>query len=150
MHNTILQLETILSVYEPMLLKLDEQTASYKPLPAKWSRKELIGHLIDSAHNNLRRFIVAQYEDKPLIKYAQDHWVLAAGYQDHPLNELIELWILINKNIIRVLKNLPAGMEQREVLTESLHTIEWLAADYNKHLLHHLHQVLELEPIAYP
>jgi len=57
---------------------------------------------------------------------------------------------MINKQIIRVLKKLPAGMEQREVQTESLHSIEWLAADYNKHLLHHLHQVLELEPIAYP
>ncbi len=150
MHNTILQLETILSTYEPLLLKLDEQIASHKPSPSKWSKKELIGHLIDSAHNNLRRFIVAQYEEKPLIKYAQDYWVLAAGYQDHPLNDLIALWLLINKQIIRVLKKLPAGMEQREVQTESLHSIEWLAADYNKHLLHHLHQVLELEPIAYP
>jgi len=79
MHNTILQLETILSTYEPLLLKLDEQIASHKPSPSKWSKKELIGHLIDSAHNNLRRFIVAQYEEKPLIKYAQDYWVLAAG-----------------------------------------------------------------------
>ncbi len=150
MQNSITQLQTIISAYSPLLEILDEQDAEHKPSPTKWSKKELIGHLIDSAQNNIRRFIVAQYEDKPTIKYAQDHWVVAAGYRDYPLEELVDLWILMNKHMVRVLKNIPAGMENREVQSEALHSIEWLAADYNKHVLHHLHQVLELEEVAYP
>ena len=74
----------------------------------------------------------------------------AAGYQDYPLINLIRLWILLNTHMVRILKNIPAAMQQREVQTENIHTIEWLAADYNKHLLHHLHQVLDLEEVAYP
>jgi hypothetical protein len=119
-------------------------------LPDKWSKRELIGHLIDSAQSNIRRFIVAQYEDKPTIVYAQDHWVMAADYQNYPLHDLVQLWVLINKHAVRVLKNVPANMLGNEVQTQELHSIEWLAADYNKHLLHHLHQVLEMEEVVYP
>ena len=41
-------------------------------------------------------------------------------------------------------------MAVRESETENLHTLYWLAKDYIKHLLHHLHQVLNMEPVAYP
>ncbi|MFT3910340.1 MAG: DinB family protein [Ferruginibacter sp.] len=150
MQYIISELENIINKYWPLLKELDEEKASYKSSPNKWSKKELIGHMIDSAQNNIRRFVVAQYEDKPLIRYAQDHWVAAAGYNDYPFIDLIRLWILLNMHVVRVLKNIPETMLNRDVQTESLHTIEWLAADYNKHLLHHLHQVLELEAIAYP
>jgi len=150
MQQSISQLESIVTQYGPLLQKLDDQEASYKPSATKWSKKELIGHMIDSAQNNIRRFIVAQYEEKPLISYAQDHWVKAAGYQQQDLKDIVQLWLLINYHIINILKNIPEALLQREVQTEQLHTIQWLAADYNKHLLHHLHQVLELEPVAYP
>lgn len=150
MQNSISQLENIISKYSSLLQKIDEATVSYKPLPNKWSKKEQIGHMIDSAQNNIRRFIVAQYEDKPTIKYAQDHWVMAAGYQNYPLPDMVKLWTLTNKHIVRILRNVPDGMQNREVQTEALHSIEWLAADYNKHLMHHLHKVLELEEVQYP
>ena len=150
MRHIISELENIINQYWPLLKELDDEEASHKPSPDKWSRKELIGHMIDSAQNNIRRFIVAQYEDKPLIRYAQDNWVSAAGYNDYPFIDLIRLWILLNMHMVRILKNIPEDMLNREVQTENLHTIEWLAADYSKHLLHHLHQVLSLEDVAYP
>ena len=150
MQTIITELENIINKYIPLLNNLTEEKTSHKPAPGKWSKKELIGHLIDSAQNNIRRFIVAQYEEKPAISYAQDHWVRAADYENYPLIDLYRLWILINLHMIRVLKNIPAGMEKREVQTEALHSIEWLASDYNKHLLHHLHQVLDLEERPYP
>jgi hypothetical protein len=56
----------------------------------------------------------------------------------------------LNRHACVILKNIPAGVEKRECLTGTLHTIEWLAEDYNKHLLHHLHQILNMEPVAYP
>ena len=150
MQTIIDQLEKIITDYTPQLKQLSEAEFSSKPSPTKWSGKELLGHLIDSAQNNIRRFVVAQHEDKPYIVYAQEEWVVAANYQNYPLKDLIDLWILINKHIIIILKNIPEVALLREVKTGDIHSIKWLAADYNKHLLHHLHQVLHLEPVPYP
>jgi hypothetical protein len=150
MNNHILSLEKIISDYAPSLKQLKENIASQRTDAGKWSKKEIIGHLIDSAQNNIRRFIVAQYEDKPLVVYAQDHWVTAADYQNYPLPDLIYLWVLLNKHMIRILQNIPPEMQEKEVHSEELHSIEWLAADYIPHLLHHLHQVLDMEEVPYP
>ena len=150
MQTTIRQLEQIVIDYTPQLQQLSETELSFKPAPAKWSRKEVLGHLIDSAQTNIRRFVIAQYEDKPKIVYAQDTWVIAANYQNYPPTDLIALWVLLNKHICIVLKNMPEGAAGKEVMTQELHTVKWLAADYNKHLLHHLHVLLNLEPVAYP
>ena len=150
MEKTINELEGIIEKYQQLLWQLTEETLSAKPNPAKWSRKEIIGHLVDSALNNARRFVVAQYEEAPHIVYAQDTWVKASGYQQYDSKELIQLWVLINKHICSILAATPQEMYNRTCLTQQVHTIEWLAADYNKHLLHHLHAVLDLEPIPYP
>lgn len=150
MVNSIQQLESIIKDYVPQLESIHEDKWSYKPNPAKWSKKEILGHLIDSAQNNVRRFVVAQYEDNPKISYAQDNWVAAANYQNYITNDLIVLWTLLNKHICMVLKNISDTTAERLSETSEVHSIEWLAEDYNKHLLHHLHQVLDLEPVAYP
>lgn len=150
MQTIITKLEKIISDYTPQLQQLNETEFSYKPFPAKWSGKELLGHLVDSAQSNIRRFVVAQHEEKPYIVYAQNEWVIAANYQNYPLNDLVDLWTLINKHIVIILTNMPESVLSREVQTGDIHTIKWLAADYNKHLLHHLHQILNLEPVPYP
>lgn len=149
MKEIIQQLELILIDYLPQLQQIDPVDLAQRQAPEKWSGKECLGHLIDSAQNNIRRFVVAQYEDKPFIVYAQDKWVKAANYQDYPAEDLIKFWELLNKHILIILKNLPANAMNKEVQTEDLHTIEWLAADYNKHMLHHLHQILHLDDYAY-
>ena len=149
MQNIIQQLEKIINDYTPQLQCLKAEDISFKPLPAKWSGKELLGHLIDSAQNNIRRFVVAQFEDEPYIVYAQESWVTAADYQHYPVKDLIDLWVLLNRHILIILKKLPSAAAERKVQTEELHSIKWLAEDYNKHLLHHLHQILNLEEVAY-
>ncbi len=106
--------------------------------------------MIDSAENNIRRFIVAQYEESPTIIYNQDKWVSVNNYQQWDTQNLIQLWYLLNKQIAGILKNTSDDIAQRTVQSEVLHSIEWLAQDYIKHLKHHLHQVLNLEPVAYP
>ena len=150
MENAILQLQSFVSIYTDKLQRIPEEQWSHKPDPLKWSKKEIMGHLIDSAQNNIRRFIVAQYEENPKIVYDQDRWVAAAAYQDCVTQDLIELWGLLNRHICRVLRNIPEDVQERLAETNQSHAIKWLATDYNKHLLHHLHQVLDLEPVAYP
>lgn len=143
-------LETIIDRLLPQLKALSKDELLFKPIPSKWSKQEIIGHLIDSAQNNIRRFIITQYEENARIIYNQDKWVAINGYQHWASPNLIELWYLLNKQMCCIWKNTPAEMAQRFCYTEALHTLEWLAHDYVKHLKHHIHQVLSLNPIAYP
>jgi hypothetical protein len=150
MKKSIHQLQAIIDNYGNQLESLHEDEWVYKPGPSKWSKKEILGHLIDSAQNNIRRFIVAQYEDIPKIVYAQDVWVAASGYQSYSTKDLVALWMLLNRHICKVLQNIPPGVEDKLCNANEIHSIKWIAEDYNKHLLHHLHRILELEPVAYP
>ncbi|MEO8406705.1 MAG: DinB family protein [Chitinophagaceae bacterium] len=144
------ELEHLINQHLNGLRSISEKEMMAKPNPSKWSKKEIIGHLADSAQNNIRRFVVAQYENNPQVKYDQDKWVAIAGYQQYDTDDVIDLWFLLNKHMVAILKNTSSVIAQRTSLTEEMHTIEWLAIDYIKHLKHHLHQVLELEPILYP
>ena len=147
MEATISELNTIINDYSTKIGAISEHEFSAKPLPNKWSKKEVLGHLIDSAQNNLRRFVCSQYEaSPPKIVYEQDHWVNANAYQQMDPKEVIALWILINSRIAAVLEQMPSSSYAKECDTGknsiSLHSLEWLAEDYVKHLKHHLNQIL--------
>jgi hypothetical protein len=119
---------------------------AYKASPAKWSKKEVIGHLIDSAQINLQRFVRCTYEENFRLTYEQVEWVAAAHYQDAEINETIELWALLNLQIVRVLTNYPpdrlGARCDNSKQEPNLQTVEWLAADYVDHMLHHLKGIL--------
>ena len=75
------------------LAALPEDAASVRPSPGKWSPKETIGHLIDSAANNHQRFVRAQLQDDLVFAgYAQDDWVATQKYQDASWPDLLTLW----------------------------------------------------------
>lgn len=151
MEPIIRNLEKILSNYTRRLEALPAAAYSEKPRPEKWSKQEILGHLVDSAQNNIRRFIVSRYEEAPAIFYAQDVWVVCADYQHYPLDDLLAFWKLLNRHIVIVLRTMGSDDWQRICnMGGKPKTLEWVAADYCNHLLHHLHQILEMEPIAYP
>ena len=153
MNATIEHLEKIVRSYTRRLEAIPEEEYSAKPSPEKWSKKEILGHLVDSAQNNIRRFIVAQYEDIPHIGYDQDKWVALSGYQQYPTADLVTLWRLLNLHICKVLAGIgPEAAMRKCAMGKDMtpYTIDWLAADYCNHLLHHLHHILDLDPIAYP
>ena len=152
MKEVTTQLSKIIEDYQAMMNSINEEKFSFKPGPQKWSKKEILGHIIDSAQNNIRRFIVSQYENTPTIVYNQDQWVEIGNYQKDLSKELIQLWVLLNKRICNILDNMPDDALLRTCATDGnkSHTIVFLAQDYLKHLLHHLHQVVELEPVGYP
>lgn len=148
-NNAAQELQSLLEQHIDELRTIPADTLKHKPFPGKWSKQEIMGHLVDSAQNNLRRFVVAQYEDNPAIVYNQDKWVNAANYQDQPGHEIIELWFLLNKQLCYILRNMSEETGRRICTTGEPHAIAWIATDYNKHLKHHLHQVLDLEPFPY-
>ena len=150
MQQLAADLEQLIRQAKPALDSVDPSKLSGKPLPNKWSKKEIIGHMIDSAQSNIRRFVVAQYEEIPHIVYNQDKWVALSNYQQFETGELLQLWYLLNVQISKIFVNTDPSMATRLCQTKEAHSIEWLAEDYIKHLKHHLHQVLNLEPVPYP
>jgi hypothetical protein len=143
MKNITNELREIVNTWTEKASHLPDVEFSAKPHADKWSKKEVVGHLIDSAQNNLRRFICGQYEQSPpKITYQQDFWVDANRYQDMTKEEVIELWRLINLRICAVLDSMPEANYGRQCDTGALHSLEWLAGDYVKHMKHHLNQII--------
>ncbi|SDD24575.1 DinB superfamily protein [Mucilaginibacter pineti] len=118
---------------------------NYKPAEDKWSRKEIIGHLIDSGHINLLRFVRCTYEENFKLVYEQDDYVAAQHYQQVDIKELLDMWILLNRQIIRVWENYPPDRLTARCDNSkgepNLQTVEWLANDYVEHLMHHLKSI---------
>ncbi|HEX6893294.1 MAG TPA: DinB family protein, partial [Chryseolinea sp.] len=104
------ELQRIVADYATKISSIPEKEFTAKPLPNKWSKKEVLGHLIDSAQNNLRRFICGQYETTPPhIIYEQDFWVSANAYGKAKSEHVIQLWQLINNRLCDVLNAMPVN-----------------------------------------
>src|ERR1043165_7301266 len=97
------RLDKMIDEHVSSLRSVSQDEFHFKPSAKKWSKKEILGHLVDSAQNNIRRFIVAQYEERPKIVYNQDQWVAITNYQQYPATDLIDLWHQLNKHICQVL-----------------------------------------------
>ena len=115
-----------------------------KPTPEIWSRKEILGHLIDSAIANLSRFVRCTYEQNFKLVYEQNAWVNAQHYQDSKIDDLLTMWRLMNKQISRVLKNYPTGLLQNTCDTgNGAVSVNFIANDYIEHMSNHLEQILK-------
>lgn len=149
--NTINSLNRNVNEVPENILKLSENELSFKPKPEKWSKKEILGHLCDSAVNNLSRFIRAQFESEPFVvtSYMQDEWVQLNHYQEMSTKDVAELWKTLNKQIINVISGIPEdklGIECdvssaafRE--TGERKSLLWLIEDYLVHMEYHLKQL---------
>ncbi|RPJ86449.1 MAG: DinB family protein [Acidobacteria bacterium] len=109
-----------------------------------WSRKELIGHLIDSASNNHQRFVRAQQVSfLEFPKYEQESWVSIQHYKQAPWPELVDFWRLYNHHLARVIRALPSEKLQVgcKVGPSEPMNLGDLIRDYLRHLKHHLGQL---------
>ena len=98
----------------PRLLEMGEAESAARPKPDKWSARELLGHLIDSASNNHQRFVRAQVRDDLIFEgYDQEKWVRAQGYAEAPWAELVGLWRAYNLHLARVIDAVPAAVRKR-------------------------------------
>lgn len=137
------------------LRRLTDEESGGRRAPGKWSAKETVGHLIDSAANNHQRFVRAQFQDDLVFDgYAQDEWTAAQGYDDASWPRLVELWRLYNLHLLHVVSRIPEEQLRRPRHPHTLHriawelveehepaTLEYLVRDYVGHLKHHLGQL---------
>lgn len=124
----------------------------------KWSPKEIVGHLIDSAANNHNRFVRAQFTDDLIFPgYEQDKWVQAQKYKEASWPDLVSLWAAYNLHLAFVISVMPEEVLTRKRTKHNLDQIAWKSVakqtpttldyfirDYAGHMRHHLAQIFEL------
>jgi hypothetical protein len=142
--EAISRLAFLCNAIPPLLNAIEEPAFSLKQSPARWSQKEIIGHLIDSATNNHHRFVRGQFEDSPVIAYDQNQWNEHSYYQQMTKETLIDFWTIYNKHLVELIKRIPKDNLQKtcKMKDGSLATLEFLIKDYVEHLEHHLNQIV--------
>jgi hypothetical protein len=142
--NTVADdLESRLSIVK-RLREIDEGRASRKPAPDKWSHKETMGHLVDSAANNHQRFVrLQQQEHLDLEGYNGDDWVRLQHYQDRPWLEVLALWENYNRHLVHVIRTVDSrALKHTWRCPEGkIVDLEFVIRDYIEHMQHHLDQI---------
>lgn len=129
----------------PLLQNITDEGATIRPLPEKWSKKEILGHLIDSACNNQQKFVrtTAQNHTK-FVGYQQNHWVESQKYMGAKWSDLINLWHFYNLHIAHIIENVAPDVLENTINIEGAETftLKFIMEDYGEHLKHHLKQIL--------
>jgi hypothetical protein len=144
LEKSIQRLQYLCDSIPRLLENIDEQSFSFKSTPEKWSKKEILGHLIDSVTNNHHRIVRAQIEEIPKLGWEQDLWNKFGYYNQIDSKQLITFWTSYNKQLIELLKLMPKENLQREFITgyDKKFTIQEFIDDYLEHLEHHLKQIV--------
>jgi hypothetical protein len=138
------RLLSLVEAAEPKLREISETESSQPILPGGWSRKQVIGHLIDSASNNHQRFVRAALQTSlDFPGYDQSGSVQVQAVQDADWQLLVGLWAAYNRYLAHVIARLPASKLETvcRIGSGDAVTLEFLATDYLTHLGHHLGQL---------
>jgi hypothetical protein len=108
------------------------------------SRKEELGHLVDSAINNYARIIRVQQENAPVLPgYEQDVWVERQGYIDRDWRQIVALWSSLNEHMLAAARRIPAAALARTctIAGGTPVTLGFVIEDYVDHMVHHLQHI---------
>jgi hypothetical protein len=125
-------------------LRVTESVVRMRTPEGGWSRKEILGHLIDSASNNHQRFVRAQLEEElQFPAYEQEGWARTQHCEDLPLTDLVDLWVAYNRLLVHIASRIPEDKLGRLVRVGSGDpvTLQFLVTDYLDHMEHHLGQL---------
>lgn len=152
LNNVINRINYLINSIPEKVTAIPESEMTHKPKADKWSKKEILGHLCDSAFNNHSRFTRAQFEPQPFVitRYEQNEWVKLNGYQKMKTEDVTALWITLNSHIVNVIAIIPeaklailcdlgdAAFQEGDIEK----TLLWLIEDYLIHLEYHLKQIV--------
>ena len=153
------RLRAALDAAEPRLRAISDTDSALPLAPGKWSPRQIIGHLIDSAGNNHQRFVRAALQDDMVFPpYAQEEWVQLQRYQEGSWSDLLTLWLAFNRHLVQVMAAIPRDVRERVRTTHNLDqiatyappsandaTLEYFMLDYVDHLERHMRQILGSE-----
>ena len=108
-----------------------------------------MGHLTDSAVNNLARIVRIQIETEPdllqietepdLLGYEQMAWVNLQHYAEREWAEVLALWFALNEHVAWTVRHIDkARLGNIGVVAGQRVTLGYLIEDYIAHMQHHL------------
>jgi hypothetical protein len=139
----------------PALRAITEDGAATKAArEGAWSRKQELGHLIDSATNNHVRFVRASLEPEfHGLPYDQDGWVELHGYGELQWSMLVDFWERYNRLLVELVARIPEERLATHCFVggSAQVTLGFLIEDYIAHMQHHLDHILGREKLTeYP
>lgn len=140
------QLRSLIATVEPQLSHMNHDDVGFKPAPHEWSKKEVLGHLIDSAANNHQRFVRAVNKVAAQFPtYDQDEWVRIQRYNEVPWSSLVALWSVYNNHLTHVIESIPADAESSpcNIGKGNPVPLDFVIKDYLHHMRHHLKDILD-------
>ncbi len=145
MKDIALEIRGIVDENSNRLAHMEPDEFSSEETPDNWSKKEILGHLIDSAANNHHRFVRACHNvaaDFPT--YSQNDWVRIQKYNESDWGVLVELWSAYNRHLSHVVECIPqdAMSSSCNIGGDNPVTLEFVVKDYLRHLRHHLGDIL--------
>jgi hypothetical protein len=149
-------LRAVVDQTKAALMAMDDEASGRPPASGKWSPREVMGHLIDSASNNHRRFVLGQVQDDlEFPGYDQEVWVSIQRYRDESWANLVTLWASFNRHLAFIIETTPDDVFERPRARHNLPEIGWhppaegepatlghIIRDYIEHLRHHVSQVV--------
>jgi hypothetical protein len=113
------------------------------PGVGKWNRKEILGHLIDSAANNHQRVVRGQFSSSLVFGYDQVAWVEANAYHRRAWSELVDLWVALKRHFAAAVEAVAAAKLSTPCAAgeEEAKPLEWWIRDYVRHMKHHVEQI---------
>ena len=137
--------EKIVDDFEILMMK--SQTLSDVKLDSdKWTLKEIVGHLIDSASNNHQRFVRLQIDKEiALPGYGAEEWVSLSNIQNLDYRFVVEFWKMYNTFLINLIKNIkPRSMKNVwKIKDGEKYTLEFLIEDYFTHMKSHFQMFMD-------
>lgn len=142
--TAITSLRNLIDRVPDRLAELPRERVENRPSPSKWSPKEELGHLLDSAANNHQRIVRAQLENNLAMPgYAQEAWVQINRYQQRDWKELVDLWQAVNRQLLAAAESVPesAWSNTLAIGASKPVTLRYVFEDYLAHMAHHLEHI---------
>lgn len=139
------EISELVDQIEPLLKQMTDDEVIMNIKEGGWSKKQIVGHLIDSAANNHQR-IVRGIQNQALAfpVYDQDQWVAIHDYNGVPWIDLVELFCRYNRHLCRVIEKMPGETLRNpcNIGKEEPVTLEFVIKDYLRHFRHHIDTIV--------
>lgn len=148
--QALAELREALDAASYSLSSLDEAAADAPRAGGGWTRKQILGHLIDSANVNLQRFLRGQVQPGFSLLYPQNEFVELNAYTDRSFTDLLALWLAVNRQLLHVAERIP--IDKLDNLCGQGDGEDWTlrfrVIDYVGHMQHHLKQIRDFRSEA--